>query len=82
MHDGSMQTLREVIDHYAAAGRVIADGPLAGDGRANPSKDPLISQIELSKQDRDDIVAYLRTLTDTSVTTDPDVSDPFKQRAR
>jgi len=31
MHDGTMATLEEVLDFYAAGGRVIADGPLAGD---------------------------------------------------
>ena len=48
MHDGSIPTLDAAVDHYANGGRVIADGPLAGDGRANPYKDPLISGIELT----------------------------------
>lgn len=76
MHDGSMKTLEEVLDFYAAGGRVIADGPLAGDGRANPFKDPLITQIDLSERDKADIVAFLKTLTDRTVLTDPRFSDP------
>ena len=43
MHDGSIPTLAAAIDHYAAGGRIIADGPFAGDGRTNPYKDPLIA---------------------------------------
>jgi cytochrome c peroxidase len=77
MHDGSIATLEQAIDHYAAGGRVIGDGPLAGDGRANPYKDPLIAGIDLTAQERADLVAFLKTLTDRRVTTDPRFSDPF-----
>ena len=77
MHDGSIPTLAAAVDHYAAGGRVIADGPLAGDGRANPFKDPLVSQIELNTRDRADLVAFLEALTDRSVVTDKRFSDPF-----
>lgn len=77
MHDGTMATLEEVLDFYAAGGRVIADGPLAGDGRANPFKDGLIARINLSAQDKADLIAFLRTLTDERLLGDPALSDPF-----
>lgn len=80
MHDGSMKTLREVVAHYAAGGRLIADGPLAGDGRANPFKDPLVAGIDLNERDRNDLVAFLRTLTDRKLTKDPRFSNPFKRK--
>src|SRR5206468_12255828 len=35
MHDGSIATLGEVVDHYAAGGRTIEHGPWAGVGREN-----------------------------------------------
>lgn len=79
MHDGSIATLAEVVDHYASGGRVIRDGPLAGDGRTNRYKDPLISGIELSDRDRADLVAFLGTLTDRTLVTDPRFSDPFRR---
>jgi cytochrome c peroxidase len=66
MHDGSVATLEEVVDIYAAGGRVIADGPQAGDGRANPFKDPLITGFELSRAERLALVAFLHALTDES----------------
>ena len=48
MHDGSIPTLEAAVDHYAAGGRLITEGPFAGDGRASPYKDPLISGIDLT----------------------------------
>ncbi|MGE0066373.1 MAG: MbnH family di-heme enzyme [Solirubrobacterales bacterium] len=80
MHDGSIATLPEAVDHYANGGRVISEGPLAGDGRANPYKDPLIAGIDLSPRDRADIVAFLTTLTERDFSKDPRFADPFKRR--
>lgn len=77
MHDGSIATLAEVLAFYAAGGRQISEGPYAGDGRANPFKDPLVSRITLDAQERDDIVAFLKTLTDHDFLADPRFSDPF-----
>jgi cytochrome c peroxidase len=80
MHDGSIATLSEAVDHYARGGRVIAAGPLAGDGRANPYKDPLITPLDLSAQERADIVAFLMTLSDRDFSKDPRFADPFEKR--
>jgi cytochrome c peroxidase len=77
MHDGSVATLDAVLEFYAAGGRVISDGPHAGDGRANRFKSDLISRITLSPQERADVVAFLRTLTDHAFLADPKIADPF-----
>jgi len=77
MHDGSIATLREVVDFYADGGREIASGPNAGDGRTNPHKDGLIAGNDLDTSERDDLVAFLNTLTDERFLTDPAFSDPF-----
>lgn len=78
MHDGSVSTLEEVLDFYAAGGRFIAEGQLnAGDGRANPFKSDLVGMINLSAQDKADLVAFLKTLTDPGLLTDPRFSNPF-----
>lgn len=42
------------------------------------SQGPLTSGIDLCARDREDLVAFLRSLTDRTVTTDPKVSDPFR----
>lgn len=77
MHDGSITTLEEVLEFYAGHGRNIESGPYAGDGRANPFKDPRVDRIELSAQDKADLVAFLRTLTDEGLLTNPRYANPF-----
>lgn len=78
MHDGSIANLEQVLEFYAAHGRVIADGPFKGDGRKNPFKDARIDRIDLSVQDRADIIAFLKTLTDEQFLTNPRFSNPFE----
>lgn len=55
MHDGSLATLREVVDFYDRA------------GTPNPQLDPLMLPLYLSEQDKDDLVAFMRTLTGSNV---------------
>lgn len=77
MHDGSLATLEEVLDFYAAGGRNITSGPEAGDGSRNPHKSDLIGRINLTNQDKADIIAFLKTLTDEQFIHDPLFADPF-----
>jgi cytochrome c peroxidase len=51
MHDGSLQTLRQVVDFYA------------GGGNSNPYLDKEIKSIQLTGQDRTDLVEFLNSLT-------------------
>lgn len=76
MHDGSMGTLEAVLDFYAAGGREVGNGLYAGDGRLNPYKDARISQIRLSAADKADLVAFLRTLTDSGFVNNASFSAP------
>ncbi len=69
--------LEGVLDHYAAGGRTIASGPNAGIGHDNPSKDPLIGGFELSSQDRQDLIAFLQSLTDEAVLHDVRFANPW-----
>ena len=79
MHDGSLRTLAEVLDHYAAGGRLVPEGEaLAGDGRKNPLKDPLITGFVLSQQEKQDVIAFLESLTDPTFLTDPRLANPWK----
>ena len=77
MHDGSIETLEGVLDHYLAGGRVIKEGPYAGDGSRNPYKSIFVREFELEQSEREDLLAFLGALTDTSVMTDLSFSNPF-----
>ncbi|MCA9532961.1 MAG: di-heme enzyme [Myxococcales bacterium] len=77
MHDGSLATLDDVIDHYARGGTLTPDGPNAGDGRLSPLKNGFISGFVLTEQERADLLAFLNALTDERFVTDPRFSDPF-----
>lgn len=80
MHDGSVETLSDVLDHYAAGGRTIASGRNAGDGSKSPYKESaLIRGFELSAQDRRDLLAFLETLTDETFLANPEFSDPWRE---
>ena len=62
MHDGSIATLPEVIDHYAKGGRQAP----AGEG-VSSYKDRAIRPITLSEEERADLVAFLESLTDAGI---------------
>ena len=80
MHDGSVGTLEEVVEQYARGGRLTIDGKYAGDGRLNPYRSSLIGRIDLSEQDRKDLVSFLKSLTDQTLIDDERFSDPWKQK--
>ena len=67
MHDGSMATLEEVLDHYAAGGRAAE----------NRGKDKLMHGFTMTPQNRADLVAFLRSLTDEEFIHNPELSDPW-----
>jgi cytochrome c peroxidase len=77
MHDGSLGSLNEVIDHYAAGGRTIASGANAGNGSLNAFKDPRVSGFTISGAERTDLIAFLQSLTDSSFITNPRLSNPW-----
>lgn len=66
MHAGQMSTLREVVIHYNNG------------GQPNPNIDPLIHPLGLNDQEVDDLVAFLGTLTDPTIATNPKFSNPNK----
>ncbi|QQS29853.1 MAG: di-heme enzyme [Sphingobacteriales bacterium] len=76
-HDGSARTLEEVIEIYDRGGRNW-DGALdTGDGKDNPYKNEDIAPLNLTKQEKEDLIDFLMSLNDTSLMTNPKFSDPF-----
>jgi cytochrome c peroxidase len=71
MHDGRFKTLEEVVEHY-------------NNGiHASSTLDPALEYtrasggLNLTPQDKADLVAFLKTLTDDNLLTNPDYSSPF-----
>jgi cytochrome c peroxidase len=78
MHDGSIATLDEVLDHYSAGGRTISDGPYAGVGAESPARGQFILHFNLTERQRGDLLAFLEALTDEEFLTNPRLADPFR----
>lgn len=78
MHDGSIATLREVIEtHYARGGRLIADGPDSGDGARSPLKASFVLGFTADPSEVDDMLAFLESLTDEEFLTDQTLANPW-----
>jgi cytochrome c peroxidase len=60
MHDGSVATLSDAIDHYAKGGRQLPDGPKP----RNHLVDRRIHAFQLSTTEKGDLIAFLESLTD------------------
>ena len=82
MHDGSVTTLEEALDHYAAGGRTITHGPNRGIGRDNPNKTGTIRGFSLTVEQRADLIAFLESLTDQELLRDPRFGNPWPVRNR
>jgi cytochrome c peroxidase len=77
MHDGSVATLEEVVDHYAAGGRTVTEGPFAGVGSENPFKSGFVKGFELTPEERRGLLDFLEALTDSAFITEPRFSNPW-----
>lgn len=65
MHDGRFATLEQVLDHYATGGHGVSN------------EDPNIFPFVLDAQQKEDLIAFLKTLTDQTFVTNPNFSNPF-----
>ncbi|MBL4709116.1 MAG: cytochrome-c peroxidase [Flavobacteriales bacterium] len=71
MHDGRFKTLEEVVDHY--------DSGMKNSSTIDPALVYPLSNggLQLTAEDKRDLIAFLKTLTDEVLLTDPQYSDPF-----
>ncbi|MEZ4992774.1 MAG: cytochrome c peroxidase [Saprospiraceae bacterium] len=65
MHDGRFLTLGEVLEHYSSGGHGVEN------------EDPNIFPFPLSEQQKQDMIAFLKTLSDTSFVNNPEFANPF-----
>ncbi|MEZ4474891.1 MAG: c-type cytochrome [bacterium] len=77
MHDGSIETLAEVIAHYAAGGRHLEAGPYAGDGSQSPLRSEFVNGFTITPAEQADLIAFLESLTDEAFLADPRFANPW-----
>ena len=73
MHDGRFSTLEEVIDFYSTG---IQDNPDLALGLRTPGGGGPV-QFNFTQQQKNALIAYLETLTDSTLLTSDLFSDPF-----
>ncbi len=76
MHDGSLATLEDVLAHYERGGRRLTTGPHAGDGAGSPLKSEFVPGFVLTDAERRDVIAFLHSLTDEALLSDPRFGNP------
>jgi cytochrome c peroxidase len=59
MHDGSLNSLEEVVDLFNIGGHL------------SPNQDPRISPLQLTDDEQQDLIAFLKTLTDWTFVQNP-----------
>jgi len=87
MHDGRFQTLEQVVEHYNSGiqANPTLDSRLMQSNFVTDSLGVAVShggtapvRLNLTTQQKADLVAFLGTLTDYSFINDPKFADPFK----
>jgi cytochrome c peroxidase len=79
MHDGRFNTLEEVIEFYNSG--VFLSSTLDPNMNIKPGANNRIFEdgkrkLNLTQQEKDDLLAFLKTLTDPTLATNPDFSKP------
>ena len=72
MHDGRFQTLEEVVEFYNSG--VHLNSPNIDPLMTKPAK---LNGLQLTEQQKANLVTFLRALTDSSFVTNPDFGSPF-----
>ena len=73
MHDGRFSSLEQVIEHYSTG---VKNHPNLSPQLKLQNGQPRL--LNLSAEDKAALVAFLKTLTDNTLATDPKFADPFK----
>ncbi len=71
MHDGRFATLEEVVEHYNSG---VKDHPNLN---SSLKDNGVPQQLNLTEQEKTDVVNFLKTLTDETMVNDVKFSDPF-----
>lgn len=80
MHDGRFQTLEEVVEHYSSHGKSqfpYQDPLIREVGSPIPGTNP-VQYTGLTPYQKNALVKFLHTLTDTDFVNNPDIQNPFE----
>jgi cytochrome c peroxidase len=73
MHDGRFATLNEVLDHYSHGIKNHPNlDPLLRNGSGQPA------ELTITDSEKEALIAFLNTLTDITMITSKNLSDPFQ----
>jgi len=75
MHDGRFADLESVMEHYSTG---LQDNPNLDDRLRN--SDGAAARLNIPSSEKKAIIAFLNTLTDHTMITDPKFSNPFKAK--
>jgi cytochrome c peroxidase len=75
MHDGSIATLEEVIDHYGSG---LASHPNLDSRLKTSNNTPL--RLSISVEEKKALVEFLKAFTDSDVAFNPRLANPFKAK--
>jgi cytochrome c peroxidase len=73
MHDGRFKTLEHVLEHYSKG---IQDDQNLAEQLRDAKHQPM--KMNISEQETSALIAFLNTLTDHNMISDPKFSNPFK----
>ncbi len=73
MHDGRFASLEEVVEHYNSG---IQAHPTLSPALTDPNRNPV--RLNLTTAEKSALVAFLKTLTDSSIEREEKWSDPFR----
>ena len=76
-HDGSAASLEVVIENYARGGRLTTKGKNTGDGKLHPNKNQFVEGFKITNKEKQQLISFLKTLTDTTYLLNPFYQNPF-----
>lgn len=79
-HDGSVETIQQMIYIYKRGGRLIEAKENNGDGSINKNKSTLINGFTLRDKEQTELIEFLAALTDISYLRNKQLTNPFNKK--
>lgn len=79
-HDGTVATLNEILHIYENGGRNLTYGNCTGNGQLNTYKDKRLRHFSLTTTEKQQLIAFLHSLSDTSYLQNKQFINPFENK--